>query len=277
MVYFVFKLFTSLYLIMSSIYTLRHLCSFMTTYYFNIVSIGLEIVLLLSLVLYSSKNNFKCLSAMSIIIGMYTLIELIIYTFTGIEFNLFVIDFSLSFSLSDTVELIIYLSLFVVDMLLLMIHSDEAIEPIKKKHLLLFAFIASLFNIIEKVKMCMTLGPIITMFNFPSFETWRLSSLSFIKESIDFIPLIGWVMIVFVRLSLSLFLLNKLWGVNKKSFNIPVLIFIGFITYIISMNYEMSKVIYKDAYIFLFIAGIIPFILLFLMLRKGKGRLERVK
>ena len=167
-VYFVFKLFASLYLIMSSIYTLRHLCSFMTTYYFNIVSIGLEIILLLSLVLYSSKNNFKCLSAMSIIIGMYTLIELIIYTFTGIELNLFVIDFSLSFSISQTVELFIYLSLFVIDMLLLMIHSDEAIEVPKKKHLLLFAFIASFFNIIEKVKMCMTLGPIITMFNFPS-------------------------------------------------------------------------------------------------------------
>jgi len=276
-IFFVFKLFATLYLIMTSIYSLRHMCSFMTNYYFNIVSLILEIFLFLGVVLYASKNNFKCLSAMSIIIGMYILIESTIYIFTGFESNFFVISFSSSFSFVEIIKLIIYLSMYIIDLLLLLIHVDESEETIKIKHLLFFSFLLAFLNIFEKVKMVLTLGPLITRYNYPSFEVWRLSSIPFMKANIDFIPLIGWMLIVFMRLSLSIFLLNKLWNNNKKSFNIPILLGIGIITYLISTNFEISSFIDKDAYIFLFIVGVVPFVLLFLMIRKRKGRLERVK
>ena len=132
-------------------------------------------------------------------------------------------------------------------------------------------------NIFEKVKMCLSLGPMMEFFTFPSFETWRLSSISVLRLNIDFIPLIGWIMLVFVRLSLSLYLLNKLWNNTSKGFNISILVFIGVVTYIISNNLEISVLMQKESYILIFIVGVVSMFLLYLLVKEKRGKLKRVK
>lgn len=274
---FVFKIFVSVYLILTSIYTLRHVCSFMSTYFFNIVSLILEITLLLLLVLYASKKNFKCLNTISILIFFYFIFEFVVYMLTGIEKNYFLINLFPSFNTLEFVKIFMLSSLFFIDMLLLFIYSDDAIDVVKRKHLLLFAFLLSFMNIFEKVKMCLSLGPMMEFFTFPSFETWRLSSISVLRLNIDFIPLIGWIMLVFVRLSLSLYLLNKLWNNTSKGFNISILVFIGVVTYIISNNLEISVLMQKESYILIFIVGVVSMFLLYLLVKEKRGKLKRVK
>jgi len=273
-VYFVFKIFISLYLLITSILVLRHICTFLTTYYFNIISLSLEILLLLGVVLYSSKNNFKVLSTISVLVTFYTIIEFIVYIITGVESRWYLINIIPSYNLSEIIKIVVYLSLFIIDFILLFLHGEDCSETIKKKHLILFSFILAFINIFEKIKMCVSLGPLISMVNYPSFEVWRLSSIVFIRQNLDFIPLIGWIMIAFVRLSLSTYLIDKVWETTNYKFNIIVLFVIGVLTYIICNNLEISILIEQNAYIFVFTVGIISFILL---LSFFKRRVSNVK
>ena len=275
-IYFVFKIFVSIYLILTSIYTLRHICSFLSTYYFDVISLALEIILLLSLVLYASKKSFSCLSTISVIIMFYVLIEFGVYILTGLDSRWFLVNYIPSFNMIDILESLFYISLFIIDFILLFLHSDNSVEPIKRKHLFFFCMLLSFINIFEKFKMVTSLGPLVEYYKFPSFEVWRLSSIDFIRMNVDFIPLIGWIMIAFVRLSLSLHLLNKLWDSSNKYFNIIILLFIGVTTYIISSSLSLSFMI-EDTYIFMFIVGIVSFVLIFLLLKRKKGELKRVK
>lgn len=275
-IYFVFKIFVSTYIVLTSIYTLRHICSFLSAYYFDVITLGLEIILLLSLVLYASKKSFSCLSTISVLILFYVLFEFGVYIVTGLDNRWFLVNYIPVFSTSDIVSSLFYISLFVIDFLLLFLHSDDGVEPLKRKHLFLFCMLLSFINIFEKVKMVTSLGPLVEQYKFPSFEVWRLSSINFIRMNIDFIPLIGWIMIAFVRLSLSLHLLNKLWDSTSKYFNIIVLLFIGIVTYIISSSLSLSLMV-DETYIFMFIVGMVSFVLLFLLLHKKKGELKRVK
>lgn len=270
--YFVFKIFVSLYIVITSILTLRHICTFLTTYYFNIISLSMEIILLLGLVLYSSKNNFKCLNIISVIVSFYMVIEFGIYIITGMESRWYLINIFPIFKVSEIIQLLIYLSLFLIDFILLILHSEDCSETIKKRHLILFAFILSFINIFEKVKMCVSLGPLLGMTNYPSFEVWRLSSIVFIRQNIDFIPLVGWIMIAFIRLSLSTYILDKVWDVTNAKFNIALLSVIGIVTYIICNNLEISMLVEHNAYIFVFITGLISFVLLIFLFKKRRIR-----
>lgn len=275
-IYFVLKIFISIYLILTSIYTLRHICSFLSAYYFDVITLGLEILLILLLILYASKKSFSVLSTVSVLISFYITFEFVLYIFTGVESRWFIINYLPSFTFTETIQTLFYISLFIIDFLLLFVYVDDSVEPIKRKHLFLFCFLLSFMNIFEKVKMVTSLGPLVEQYKFPSFEVWRLSSIDLIRMNVDFIPLIGWIMIAFVRLSLSLHLLNKIWNNSTKKFNVVVLMFMGIVTYIISGSLSLSYMI-EDTYIFMLILGVVSIVLFVLLLHKKKGGLERVK
>lgn len=275
-IFFVFKLFISVYLILTSIYTLRHICSFLSSYYFDVISLAMEIVLLLLLVLYASYKSFDCLSTISVLIAVYVTVEFVIYIITGVESRWFLVNYIPSFQLSEIIEILLYLSIFIIDFVLLFLHSDDSMEPLKKKHIIFFCFLLACINIFEKVKMVTSLGPLVEMYKFPSFEVWRLSSIDFIRMNVDFIPLIGWIMIAFVRLSLSLHLFDKVWNKSSVKFNVIVLTFIGIVTYIFSSRLSLSSMI-DDTHIFMWISGLVSCVLLGLIVHQKKGGLKRVK
>lgn len=151
-------------------------------------------------------------------------------------------------SFSDIAEAMLLTAASISGMIFIVFLSGDMKSEFKKRH-----FVVSLFLLIE-----LTIGPLIgaiatfgpveaTNMSYPAFEQWRMASIGNIISQTDFISIYQWLAGNFISLSLSLYILQKLWG-HKTLPYFAVLFY--FITCMGRFNLDIEKaevLIYQGA------------------------------
>ncbi|MFD0618383.1 GerAB/ArcD/ProY family transporter [Paenibacillus sp. GCM10027629] len=116
-------------------------------------------------------------------------------------------------SFSDICMAALFTAAGISGMIFIVFVSDDLKGKLKKRH-----YAISLLILIE-----LTIGPLIgaiatfgpteaASMSFPAFEQWRIASVGNEIAQTDFLSIYQWLAGIFIRLSLALYIFQKLWG-----------------------------------------------------------------
>jgi len=239
---FVFSIFTSIYLILTTIISIINIANIIMIYYYQQTSIIILLIFLVLPIIYiiiKGENNFFSLASVLLIIYIifkYAYIKnypsIDIYTFH----NILKIDKSNIFTL-------IMLSLpILIEPIILLNNQKDMSDKINIKLITAISILLSLVGIITILRQTWEFGNLLNIIRFPYLESIKNIIAGKFFENIDYYYLLSLAVSVFTRLGYTITSIKKSFNINKK---ITLLLLLGILIIIYFLQSNMK--FYNDS------------------------------
>lgn len=235
---FLFTIFTSFYLIITSIISITNITNIITLYYYqNTKYILLLIILSLPIIYTLIKGDYILFSLGAILLIIYMIFK---YSYLGNTSNIDIYVFSNIFKIkiSNILPIIIYCLPIFLEPLILLNNQKLLNNKINTKMTTIFSLVISLIGILTILRQTWEFGSLLNKIRFPYLESIKNIIAGKFFENIDFYYLLSIAVSIYIRLGYTLITIKNSFKL-KNIIAIFLLISILILVFIIQRSMSL--------------------------------------